>query len=88
MRDRHWSPSGARGNRVMLIAVPLVITMAVGLVLGLRFMGERNASVNLSTRGARAATATPAAPGTDSTRGRPTGTASATATTTPRQRPT
>jgi hypothetical protein len=31
----------------MLIAVPLVITMAVGLVLGLRFMGERNASLNL-----------------------------------------
>ena len=36
MRNRHWSPSGAHGSRVMLIAVPLVITMAVGLVLGLQ----------------------------------------------------
>jgi hypothetical protein len=50
----------------MLIAVPLVITMAVGLVLGLRFMGERNANLNLSAHGAGAATATPAATATAS----------------------
>ena len=29
----------------MLIAVPLVITMAVGLVLGLRLVSERDASL-------------------------------------------
>ena len=59
----------------MLITVPLVITMAVGLVLGLRFMGERNASLNLSAQGTAAATATPASPATPAA----TGTASATA---------
>ena len=39
----------------MLIAVPLVITMAVGLVLGLRLVGERDASLRLSSRGGGAA---------------------------------
>jgi hypothetical protein len=58
MRNRHWSPSGAPGNRVMLIAVPLVIMMAVGLVIGLRLVGERNASVQLPAHGTGGATAT------------------------------
>jgi hypothetical protein len=63
----------------MLIVVPLVITMAVGLVLGLRFVGERNASLNLSAQGAGAAAATPAATGTASAAASPTATASASA---------
>ena len=63
----------------MLIVLPLVITMAVGLVLGLRFMGERNASLNLSARGTGAATATPAATGPASATAGPTIAASATA---------
>ena len=72
MRHRRWSASGARGSRVMLIAVPLVITMAVGLVLGLRFMGERNASLHFPARGAGAApAATRTASTTPSRRARP-----------------
>jgi hypothetical protein len=59
MRNRHWSPSGAPGSRIMLIAVPLVIMMAVGLVLGLRLVSEKNASVQLPAHGTGAATATP-----------------------------
>ena len=43
----------------MLIAVPLVIMMAVGLVLGLRLVSERNASVRLPAHGTGGATATP-----------------------------
>ena len=77
MRNRHWSPSGAHASRTLLIAVPLVITMAVGLVLGLHFVGQRNASLNLSAQGTGAATATPAATATASA------TASATATPSP-----
>jgi hypothetical protein len=45
----------------MLIAVPLVITMAVGLVLGLRLVSERDASLELSSRGGGAAGAAPPA---------------------------
>jgi hypothetical protein len=44
----------------MLIAVPLVITMAVGLVLGIRLVSERNANLKLSA-GTGGAGATPAA---------------------------
>jgi hypothetical protein len=83
MRSRHWSPSGARSSRIILIAVPLVITMAVGLVLGLRLVSERNASVQLSAQGSGAATAPPAATGTasatSSAAASPTAAASATA---------
>ena len=79
MRSRHWSPSGAPSSRIMLIAVPLVITMAVGLVLGLRLVGERNASVQLSSQGSGAATATPAAAATAGATASPTAAASATA---------
>jgi hypothetical protein len=35
----------------MLIAVPLIITMAVGLVLGLRLASERETSLKLSSHG-------------------------------------
>src|SRR5258705_13798941 len=80
MRRRHWSPSGAPRNRVMLIAVPLVITMAVGLVLGLHFVSRGNASLNLSAQGTGAPTATPAATATASATASPAATASPPAT--------
>ena len=87
MRNRHWSPSGAPRSRILLITVPLVITMAVGLVLGLHFVTEGNASLKLSAQGTGAATATPAATATASATASPTATvsptASATATATP-----
>jgi hypothetical protein len=45
----------------MLILVPLIITMAVGLIIGLRLVGEHNADVRLSAHraglGGRAPTA-------------------------------
>ena len=63
----------------MLIAVPLVITMAVGLVLGLHFVTQGNASLKLSAQGTGAATATPSATATASATASPTATASATA---------
>jgi hypothetical protein len=80
MRNRHWSPSGPPRSRILLIAVPLVITMAVGLVLGLHFVSQGNARLNLSAQGAGAATATPAATATASATASPTATASATVT--------
>jgi hypothetical protein len=82
MRNRHWSPSGAPRSRILLITVPLVITMAVGLVLGLHFVSQGNASLKLSAQGAGAATATPAATGTASVTASPAATASAAATAT------
>ena len=78
MRSRHWSPSGAPTSRIMLIAVPLVITMAVGLVLGLHFISQGNASLKLSAQGAGAAAATPSAIATASATASPAATASAT----------
>ena len=63
----------------MLITVPLVITMAVGLVLGLHFVSQGNASLKLSAQGTGAATATPAATATASATASPAATASATA---------
>jgi hypothetical protein len=66
----------------MLIVLPLVITMAVGLVIGLRLVGERDASLKLSAQRGGAATATPAAAGTASATASPTAMASATATAT------
>ncbi len=64
MRNTHWSPSGAPRSRILLITVPLVITMAVGLVLGLHFVSEGNASLKLSAQGAGAGLATIPAAGT------------------------
>ena len=61
MRSRHWSPPGAPKGRFLLIAVPLVITMAVGLVIGIRLVSERDASLRLSAQGAAPASSTPAA---------------------------
>ena len=79
MRNRHWSPSRPSASRTLLIAVPLVITMAVGLVLGLHFVSQGNASLKLSGQGTGAATATPAATATASAAASPTATASPTA---------
>ena len=47
----------------MLIAVPLVITMAVGLVVGIRLVSERNASLQLSAQGGASAGSAPATTG-------------------------
>ena len=77
MRSRHWSPSGAPGSRIMLITVPLVITMAVGLVLGLHFVSRGNANLKLSAQGAGAAPATPSAIATARATASPAATASA-----------
>ena len=63
MRNRHWSAPGAPKGRFLLIAVPLVITMAVGLVIGIRLVSERNASLRLSAQGAAPASGTPATTG-------------------------
>ena len=56
----------------MLIAVPLVITMAVGLVLGLHLVSQGNASLKLSAQGTGAA-ATPSATGDGERHGQPGG---------------
>jgi len=79
MRNRHWSAPGAPRGRFMLIAVPLVITMAVGLVLGIRLVSERNASLRLSAQGAASASGTPAASATASASPAATASASPTA---------
>jgi hypothetical protein len=87
MRNRHWSAPGAPKGRFLLIAVPLVITMAVGLVIGIRLVSERNASLRLSAQGAAPASGTPAAtasaPASPATTARASPTVPATATTTP-----
>ena len=66
----------------MLITVPLVITMAVGLVLGLHFVSRGNTNLKLSAQGAGAAPATPSAIATASATASPAATASAAATAT------
>ena len=63
----------------MLITVPLVITMAVGLVLGLHFVSQGNANLKLSAQGTGAAAATPSATATASATASPAATASAAA---------
>jgi hypothetical protein len=66
----------------MLITVPLVITMAVGLVLGLHFVSRGNANLKLSAQGAGAAPAASSAIATASATASPAATASAAATAT------
>jgi len=84
MRNQHWSAPGAPKGRFLLIAVPLVITMAVGLVIGIRLVSERNASLQLSAQGAAPASGIPAAtgsaPASPATTARASPTVSATAT--------
>jgi hypothetical protein len=87
MRNRHWSAPGAPKGRFLLIAVPLVITMAVGLVIGIRLVSEQNASLRLSAQGAAPASGTPAttgsAPASPATTARASPTMPATATASP-----
>jgi len=64
----------------MLIAVPLIITMAVGLVLGVRFVSERTPSLKLSAHRSGVASAAPPASGTASPTATPTRTAMVSAT--------
>jgi hypothetical protein len=62
MRDSGWSGDRMPRNRIMLIAVPLIVVMAVGLIVGIRLAGERDATLRLSNTGQRAANSTPATP--------------------------
>ncbi len=67
MRDRGWSGDGWSGdrmprNRIMLIILPLIVTMAVGLIVGIRLVSEKNATLRLSNTGQGAANSTPASP--------------------------
>jgi hypothetical protein len=60
MRDSEWSGDRMPRNRIMLIAVPLIVVMAVGLIVGIRLVGERDATLRLSNTGQGAANSTPA----------------------------
>ncbi|MGP7997166.1 MAG: hypothetical protein ACLPKI_07590 [Streptosporangiaceae bacterium] len=62
MRDSQWSGDRLPRNRIMLIAVPLIVTMAVGLIVGIRLVSDRNATLRLSNNGQRAANSAPAVP--------------------------
>lgn len=67
MRDSGWSGDRRPRNRIMLIALPLIVTMAVGLIVGIRLVSEKNATLRLSNTGqgtANSAPATPALPAT------------------------
>ena len=48
----------------MLIALPLIVTMAVGLIVGIRLVSEKDATLRLSNSGQGAANSTPASPAT------------------------
>ena len=98
MRDRGWSRDGWSGdgwsgdrmprNRMLLIALPLIVTMAVGLIVGIRLVSEKNATLRLSNNGQGAANSTPAAPVTSPPAPTPSATPSPTATVTPTPTPT
>lgn len=62
MRDSGWSGDRMPRNRIMLIALPLIVTMAVGLIVGIRLVSEKNATLRLSNTGQGAANSTPASP--------------------------
>jgi hypothetical protein len=67
MRNNGWSGDRMPRNRIMLIALPLIVTMAVGLIVGIRLVSEKNATLRLSNTGqgtANSAPATPALPPT------------------------
>jgi hypothetical protein len=63
MRDSGWSGDRMPRNRIMLMAVPLIVVMAVGLIVGIRLVGERDATLRLSNTGQGAANSTPATVG-------------------------
>lgn len=63
MRDSGWSGDRMPRNRIMLIALPLIVTMAVGLIVGIRLVSEKNATLRLSNTDQGTATQTsPATP--------------------------
>ena len=64
MRDSGWSGDRRPRNRLMLIALPLIVTMAVGLIVGIRLVSEKDATLRLSNTGQGAANSTPASPAT------------------------
>jgi hypothetical protein len=64
MRDSGWSGDRRPRNRIMLIALPLIVTMAVGLIVGIRLVSEKDATLRLSNSGQGAANSTPASPAT------------------------
>jgi hypothetical protein len=66
MRDSGWSGDRRPRNRIMLIALPLIVTMAVGLIVGIRLVSEKDATLRLSNSGQGAANSTPASPATSS----------------------
>jgi hypothetical protein len=71
MRDSGWSGDRRPRNRIMLIALPLIVTMAVGLIVGIRLVSEKDATLRLSNSGQGAANSTPASPGTSPPAARP-----------------
>ncbi len=64
MRDSGWSGDRRPRNRIMLIALPLIVTMAVGLIVGIRLVSEKDATLRLSNNGQGTANSTPASPAT------------------------
>ena len=64
MRDSGWSGDRRPRNRIMLIALPLIVTMAVGLIVGIRLVSEKDATLRLSNSGQGAANSTPASSAT------------------------
>ncbi len=57
MRDRYWTGVRPQRNRIMLIALPLVVMTAVSLIVGMRIASHGAATLRLTSRG----TPTPAA---------------------------
>ncbi len=62
MRDGYWPGSRRPRQRVALIVTPLVITMAVGLIIGIRYVSG-TARLTLSSQGNRPGTAAPVSAG-------------------------
>ncbi len=67
MRDGYWPGSRRPRQRVALIVTPLVITMAVGLIIGIRYVSGP-AKLTLSSQGRKPAPAAPARAGPASSR--------------------
>ncbi len=83
MRNSGWSGDRLPRNRIMLIAVPLIVTMAVGLIVGIRLVSEKNATLRLSNTGQGTANSTPAAPATPAPAASPSATPAPTTAITP-----
>jgi hypothetical protein len=88
MRNSGWSGDRRPRNRLMLITVPLIVTMAVGLIVGIRLVSEKNATLRLSNTGQGTANSTPASPATSPPAASPSATPSPAATATPTPTPT